>query len=255
VDTQDRDEQLCTLWAQAFELKASEQEHAQLRNLVLSVLKPVAKRYDFIGLEAESLIEDFYIDRIIVNRSVPFMKHTGALISMFRNYLIDFKRSKKNHSSSEQSYLHGNEEHDEPEVDINNNPIWQPSFIDDLFMYGLSIESVQESAYCWVKEQEPWVIWMLALHTCGEDDNHEPLCKIAKYYDIPAYHSKAVKLGITRGKYDQLGESSMIGKWLCSLLKTDHIEADAMGTAQLLISILCFSVSDKLANDGKPQFN
>jgi hypothetical protein len=105
---------------------------------------------------------------------------------------------------------------------------------------GLTREFVRQSARQFFSENEKWVHLYLALNTCVEQKTRLSLKSLAEIHQIPSYHCRARKLGITRkkGQFEEGYEDTILGKWLVSLGLAAKIEN--LGAIEAAFKILCW---------------
>ncbi|MEN8217066.1 MAG: hypothetical protein ABFS56_12005 [Pseudomonadota bacterium] len=119
----------------------------------------------------------------------------------------------------------------------------KPEWVSGFLKAGLTRESVGQSAYQFLSENDKWVRLYLALHTCVDQKTHLPLKKLAENHRIPSYHHRARKLGISRrkGQFEEGYEETILGAWLLSLglvAKTENL-----GAINVAFKILCWEAS------------
>lgn len=251
------DDRLAELWRHRQTL--SEAEWSELYQLIVLILRSAHfKELSSLVEEREELIQGFFVHAVMqrgLNGSTATCEHAGALISFFRNFVIDELRSR---NSKNQPLLAGdlgadsevdqNEflEHCANEQDDSTRPHHQPEEI--LIESGLSIEHVITSAHAFITKQEDWVWLYLSAHFCPDDDDSLPLYELAKRHRIPSYHARAARLGITRKKTDVPGDFSktLLGGWLVGLLGTD-ISLNNSDVCIAALKVLCLAVA---AHDG-----
>jgi len=218
---QDNNSILIALWQKRDQL--DEAQWRQLYHLITQVIK--RGHYPQIASLPNSI--DDYIQAFIIRKAFETAQgetmrggqlyFDNALITYFRNFLIDLLRIAQRENT---------EPLDDNEEDTNENAsqlLWQ--------------REVAKSAKDFLQNSEHWVRLYLALHTCAEP--RLALSKLAARYQIPSYHYKARKLGITRHKNDSLQahEKTLLGAWLKSLGLS--LQQDKAATIENAFKILC----------------
>jgi len=115
----------------------------------------------------------------------------------------------------------------------------KPKSVNSFLKAGLNLKFVKASAFKFFSDNEYWVSVYLLLNTCLEKNIQLPLSKLAEIYNIPAYHYKARKLGISllKGQFEKGYEKTILGKWLLSLEISTKIEN--RGAIQVAFKVLC----------------
>jgi hypothetical protein len=116
----------------------------------------------------------------------------------------------------------------------------KPKWVERFLKAGLTRESVRQSARQFFSENEKWVHLYLALNTCVDQKARLSLKSLAEIHQIPSYHCRARKLGITRkkGQFEEGYEDTILGKWLVSLGLAAKIEN--LGAIEVAFKILCW---------------
>jgi len=131
-----------------------------------------------------------------------------ALIIFFRNYLKD--RIKKIKCRNEEPL----------DNEVNNiETSYTADEVTLLWEARLKPEQVILSARQFLESSEEWVRLYLARNFCPDKDQQKPLNQLANDYQIPSYHHRARKLGITRkkGQLEKGYEKTLLGEWLTEL--------------------------------------
>jgi hypothetical protein len=250
------DARLAALWRHRHSL--NEDEWSELYRITVEILRSANfKELSAFGDEREDLIQSFFVQAVMhraLNGSTASCDHAGALYTFFRNYVIDELRSR----SVKQKYvlsgdLIKNEGNDsDPDAFVEacalaaNAPeaasIAQPESV--LAETGVSPETVLTSAKSFLGSQDSWVRLYLAYHFCPDEGDGLPLYELAKRYQIPSYHSRAARLGITRKKNDLPSNYSdtLLGGWLLTLIDGPFEEVHFVLYAAAL-KILCLVVA------------
>jgi len=116
----------------------------------------------------------------------------------------------------------------------------KPKWVRRFLKAGLTRESVRQSAYQFLSENEKWVHLYLALHTCVDQKARLSLKKLAENHHISSYHHRARKLGISRikGQFEEGYDETILGVWLLSLGLAANIEN--IGAIEVAFKILCW---------------
>lgn len=264
----EHNDELRSLWEGRNSLSNS--AWARLRELIHSCLQSSGTiRRKFASLPGDESLSD-YIDHFIVDRvfmpmtregkQTAKLKHANVLIKFFRNYLEDVRKRNKRYvdlgSSNPRSTAAVNPvdmayptTESEEVASLNRSEI----NVGPLALLGLSRNIVADAAKKWLLVQEEWVRIYLAFNHCPEEWESIPLSKLRALYQIPSYHSKARKLGITSKKggfeaYDEF-EKTLLGRWIASLpIEIETENYDAMSAA---LEILCVEALSVCRGDPK----
>ncbi len=227
------DKELKDLWGRRNGL--SREEWKRLCILVQTILSTVRCR-ELSALrdrhDPESLIQDFIVDKVLTSRDSQ-CHGASALYFFFRNYLRDRLRS---HMRLDNHYDDSNEGLPPPDATTDPNP----GIGEVLREAGLSVEQVRQAACQWLSEQEEWVILYLGRFLCPEGDRRLPLSRLAKTYNIRAYHHKAMQLGLVWGHNNpRYFRGTKLGQWLTTLGL--DIEASQWDSLKAALQILCLT--------------
>jgi len=219
---------LIQLWRLRARLSPAEWE--QLYQLVYRVIERSHCLHQLSPLEKRHHIDSFFHDKVFLPTTKKNFKenelfHDHALIVFFCRYLGRIL--------------------DEPYLKravplFDDNDFAAPPNQDEAILLresGLSSEQVKLSARQFLQNSEEWVRLYLALHTCPDDSL--PLKRLAAHYQIPAYHHRAKRLGITRkkGEFEKYYDKTFLGQWLISLGIQAKLENQAL--IELAFKILC----------------
>jgi hypothetical protein len=182
----------------------------------------------------EDLIAVFFADRFVRGvRSLPCDIDRGFLVTAYSRFLWDQIRQLP------------------AGAEIPPNQGAGPATASMLLAnYGLSEEEVKMRAYAFLNAEPPWQelkvkddLWwihcMLADHHCADQNERKPLSRVAVECDIPAYHARAKRLGITGGyaspaDYGQ----TYLGRWIISVLgQVDQTDRDAVKVVREIFCI------------------
>jgi len=220
------------LWERRSQLTNAEWE--QLYQLVFSVLKRSRGACPELGSlpsDIKHYIDCFFCDKVFLPTTKPTFEDNElhakhALIVFFSRYLrdhLDDPYLKRALPLEDESNDNDSDEHFQtaytPDELIRFQTTDTPNELMLLREVGLDSKQVTESARKFIKKSEKWVRLYLALHTCPNKEDRLPLKHLAENYQIPAYHSRARQLGITRkkGEFEQGYEKTLIGQWLVSM--------------------------------------
>ncbi|MDJ0807010.1 MAG: hypothetical protein QNJ78_09275 [Gammaproteobacteria bacterium] len=171
------------------------------------------------------LISRFFADKILLPTKSKKTKSQhitkSYLYRMYENWLVDMVRQPLPQDpdiTSTQTVENG---------DSTNNPP-----LDIFNIFGITQECVLGQAMSFLEAMGHWeflkkkntINWIrifLIEHHCAPDPI--PMSQLAREHQIPAYHHKAQKLGITsaRGGFPNMSdfEASNLGQWVISLLE------------------------------------
>ncbi len=180
------------------------------RRVRLALLRCPAGELSRLPDSKESYIDEFFTEKIFfkAQRTNPEGIQSisgGALCGFFRNFLRDKLDTYKRFSGEEPEL---SEDHR-----VNDNDQQIREFLDETGEQALA-SAVHE----FINELPDWGLLMLSGHFCADDGVASPMSLLCK--DIPSYHYKAQKLGVTVGKRSAsfLGyEHTLIGQWIHSL--------------------------------------
>jgi hypothetical protein len=213
--------------------KLTETEWAELYQLVLVILKrsnPSILRS--LPESKEHYIQDFFLNKVFepVRHNSSSPRGGNELCSYFKNYLIDVYRSVSLRTTD---YV---DDCDDIERACNKAQSDAIPADGEFFEYGISHQDVHKRAILFLEQLDNIGRIYLVLHACA--DAPEPLQKLAERFNIPSYHHRAIKLGITRkkGEFGEDYESTIIGQWLAKVLGLELTANPAVLTA---LKILC----------------
>ena len=249
-----------TLWRARDQL--SEAQWSELYSVVQHVLRH--SRFGILTalpLERDDYINSFFTDKVFLTthgstEDDPSM-HTGGLRTMFKNYLIDLNRRDTSGANRFIEYEH---EHAATMAGEDAPAGWLESLavqIDDadivteLFEHGLTPEQVTRSANAWLERQDRIARIYVGLHLCPDQAEALPLSTLASRYDIPSYHARARKLGITRTKQEITAdgyERTSLGQWLAGELNIRLLPAHGPAL-HIALKILCLVALSEVCSE------
>lgn len=186
----------------------------------------------------KTYIDNFFSDRIFDPARTPPTTDRkpvtlGYLVTMFRHYLNDLLRDPWSKRKVETDIP------DEPES--GNDPL----------AGSLTAEPIRQAAEDFLAGRPPWenlakeLWWIrpyLTRHFCA--DKSEALSTLARQLDIPSYHHKAQKLGITSAKggfSDPTAfRATYLGRWI-DQIGLDLSDDDAPAQVRIALQWLCHS--------------
>lgn len=214
LTVQQRESALCQLWSNRAQL--TQAQWAELYDHVVFGLSHMcrAPQLQSLGDTREEHIQQFFLVKAYEGDYsagwVPY--HFGALCDRFQQYLLDILKSPQH---TRVSSLDDCGDDDEP------NQLAQDMAVLDqseqlLFESGLSETTVRTSASDFLASLEKPDQIYLACHQCADQEESEPISKLAKRMQIASSHYRALKLGITRkkGEFEIGYEETSIGTWL-----------------------------------------
>ena len=267
---QDLDKRLRELWWRRGELDQSEWE--ELFQVVQQKLggQKFSQYSSLPGVLPEDLITDFFQDKVLIpaknsTYQASDLKHSGVLALYYSRYLLDridavpFTSAEEKSGSDQNDYI---ERLSEGNFDVLYAGLREaePDISDVLNDLGLTLEHVCQEAAVFLKTQGAWQhlqkdgYWIrlyLSKHHCTDKEDTVPLDTLARQYDIPSYHYKAKKLGITwtRGGFESPEDfaKTLLGQWIISLGIT--IQRDDPAALHAALKILCHAA---LSSSGTP---
>ena len=182
----------------------------------------------------ENYIDEFFTEKIFFkaqrNASEGIQSISGgALCFFFRNFLRDKLDGYKRFSDEEAEFGEDSIETDEGQQ--------IKEFLDEIGEQALA-SAVQR----FIGELPDWGVLMLSNHFCADEDVATPMSTLCK--DIPSYHYKAQKLGVTVNKRSAnfLGyEHTLIGQWIDSLKV--RIAPENHAIIQFLLGAVCLEAA------------
>jgi hypothetical protein len=193
--------------------------------------------------ERANLIHAFIAERFLINgraSNAGPLANAYALHLFLRNYAISWLRERDRDVSLDED---ADAVADLPEDD-DASCSYANSIMAELRQLlteaGINVEHAGESAERFLGSLDPAERTYLARNTCAEEEDREPISRIADRLALGAnYHSKARLLGITgsKGGFFQGYENTKIGKWLVSVGAT--INAEWQRELVALLAILC----------------
>jgi len=243
---------LAQLWRHRSQF-SEDKEWEQLYQLVYRVLKRSrCSELESLPLDITDYIDGFFCNKVYLPATKPNFEDKElfseyVLIVFFRHYLRDIlddaylKRTDplplENESNDNESDKHFQRKYTQDELMLFQAPQTQ----DELMLLreeGLELKQVSKSARQFLRKSEEWVRLYLALHTCPDKEDRLPLRKLAKIYQIPAYHCRAKQLGITRSELEHGYEKTLIGQWLLSL--DILLISENQYVIEVVLKILCW---------------
>ena len=247
---EERDQRLADLWCIVVANPASERHATELYLLIRQIL--AESRHFSIpdAMQRDSMINAFFLKKVLEPASLgkqQYCFHAGALRQWFGQFLVTEWRKFEMRRADNAGFDEDFDSDDFVEVAAASaaeeacDADCDTSLL--LSEAGLDEEAVRRSADRLVDSLEGWAHLYLAEHLCPPEEERQPLDSIARTYQIPSYHARARRLGITRKKDGTPAdyEKSIIGSWLASF--TDGcMERDQQPLYALLFNFLCRSV-------------
>lgn len=247
---EERDQRLKDLWCLVIANPASERYSTELYQLIRQILRESRRFSAPDATQRDSMINAFFLKKVLEPASLGKKHHcfhAGALRVWFSRFLTTEWRK----FDERKAYGAGFND------DFDNDDFVEAaaaSTADEEFdascdaatllaEAGLDEESVRQSSDRLIDGLESWAHLYLAEHLCPPDEKRQPLDSIAKAYQIPSYHARARRLGITRKKDDTPAdyEQTILGCWLKSFTG-GRMEHDQQPLYALLFNFLCRSV-------------
>ena len=247
---EERDQRLADLWCIVVANRASECHATELYLLIRQILSESRHFSIPDATERDSMINAFFLKKVLEPASLGKQQHcfhAGALRQWFSQFLITewrrFDMRRANGANLDEDF----DSDDFVEAAATSTADEECDAYCDasrvLTEAGLDEEAVRQSAERLVDGLENWAHLYLAEHLCPPEEERQPLDSIAKAYQIPSYHARARRLGITRKKDDTPAdyEQSIIGSWMASFTG-GCMERDQQPLYALLFNFLCRSV-------------
>lgn len=122
----------------------------------------------------------------------------------------------------------------------------------DSFWNPEDVRGLAEAARAFLADNEAWVSLYLGCHFCPEPEHSVALSTLAKRQDIPSYHHKAQKLGITwpRGGFQDISafKRTLLGVWLSA--NRVEVTSSEIGRVSAALKILCAEALKKVRAHG-----
>ncbi len=243
------------LWARLTRLDNAEWN--EFYRLVYTLLERVhVVLPDHLSNTKPDTINEFLAERVVMNAPKLAQKSGsfGYLVRMYQNYIKD--QIRQAHAPDKKASLddgHGLAEPDrravEERIEIQQAHARGMEQLGAIITeHGLEAAQVAEAAHGFLQADPPWqhlapergwIQLYLARHHCAQD---MALAALARAFDIPAYHHKARKLGITytKGGFPDLDafRQTYLGQW-CEHLGIDLSDAEAPEVVRAALKILC----------------
>lgn len=189
----------------------------------------------------ENYIDEFFVEKLFnkalrVEDAAGESLSGGALCQFFRNFLRDQLEHYKAHPLSG----------DDPD-DRWFEPAQHPQTGIEEFLRRFGTDKLAQRIDALLDALPDWGLLMLRGHFCADDDA-VPMSALCA--DIPSYHYKAQKLGITvkKGSDDLRGyEHTLIGAWIVSLGVA--IEPDNLDIMRFLLDALCLEATARVEGE------
>ncbi|MBK1693217.1 hypothetical protein CKO09_00475 [Chromatium weissei] len=230
---QERSDQLIHFWQRRAHLNTTEWN--AFYRLIFQVLRgKYAQIINTLPNESDDYINDFIYDKVYITaNNSSEIYHTGALVSFYRNYLIDKQRALKNvfdpicfndeegdESDPEQQYQnqktfndfivnHDTENEEqllnllelEPETGRVRSEVIQEFrkyFALDLDQITTAAQDFLQAKHQWKKLNQHlwWIRLYLTKHFCTTGEDYWSLSELKRLYPMPAYYSRIVKFGM-----------------------------------------------------------
>ncbi len=192
-------------------------------------------------------IDDFFLKKIVLParakahlRDQP-QRAFSYLIRMFRNYLFDLQRAIASQSKWETEL---------PEPDQEDNEFsYKNESIELLYKHGFQRTTLKYAAQDFLRAAPPWeglqneLWWIFPYLSCHFFATEgESLSTLARRLNIPSYHYKARKLGITsvRGGFpdhDTFVKETYLGGWIAHI-GVDLNDDDGPALVRAVLGIL-----------------
>ena len=171
--------------------------------------------------DREVYVQEFFQDKVYRLDAIPSRVHVGALKTYYVRYLRDRLDEVANRERQFKTADRDEEGDSDPANDRasdSQNDALQADRFAQLRESGVSLEDVSNSAKTLLTTKEPWVAVYLAFHFCPDNEQSEPLVRLARRLGISSYHQKAAKLGINwspakSGNRGMPFEETLIGRW------------------------------------------
>ena len=204
------------------------------RRVRLALLRCPAGELSRLPDSKESYIDEFFTEKIFykAQRAAPEGIQSisgGALCGFFRNYLRDKLDTYKRFSDEDPELS------EDPGTDDDDRHVRE--FLDETGEQELTVAVTR-----FIVELPDWGVLMLSGHFCAEEGTASPMSLLCK--DIPSYHYKAQKLGVTVGKRPASlrgYETTLIGKWIHSL--NVEIAPENRSVILFLLGALCLEAA------------
>lgn len=203
------DQQLLTDYWQRLDRLTEAEWRSFYVNVRRALLRCPASELTSLPDDKESYIDEFFTEKIFFKaqqggNGIQSISG-GALCFFFRRYLkdrIDYYKK----FAPDDVYEHSDNASAMPNDEVH-------TFIRE---YGENRFAEQVAKF--LEQLPPWGLMMLGGHFCADTENAKPMSELCK--NVPSYHYKAQKLGITVSKRTDsfLGyEHTQIGGWIESL--------------------------------------
>ncbi|PQJ97058.1 hypothetical protein [Chromatium okenii] len=229
--------------------------------------------------ESDDYINDFIFDKVYITaNSYSQIYHTGALVSFYRNYLIDKQRALKNvfdpiyfsdqdgnetdqaqqyqDQKSFDDFIANHDEKDQElllnllELEVKTGRIapdlvqaFHKNLAIDLDQITIAAQDFLQAKKQWKKLNKHlwWIHLYLTKHFCATGDDYSSLFELSKCYPMPSYYSRIVNFGLHVPKHNDAAMRSFHSSYCGEWLTSLGITIDAEHRFEIRIAlkILC----------------
>jgi hypothetical protein len=197
------------------------------------------------GTKRRDLVDIFFAEKIFLNagatRAGP-LENVYALHTYLKRFALDIHR-RASHFAVVEDIPHDLTA-ETGGRDSGNAP--PASYAQMLVEAGIDLDSATQSAGLFLNELDSGDFAYLRYNTCVEEDEKEPISRIAARLAIgTGFHFKAKRLGITRSKGETyVGyEKTKIGRWLLSV--GAKLNEEWQEELAVLLTLLCLQVLER----------
>lgn len=270
---EEREKLLCDFWARRASL--TDAEWGSLYSLVFDLLRRCIRCQSLIAQltgTVDEYIQDFFEDKVMANAfRGDRLYHAGALTNYFYHYLLSqLRRQPAPGRTEDEGALE--DQYESADSDGTELTDWiiaalqqregAPD-VENLHQLlschvGVKLDVLIGEARAFLSASGPWEhlqehAWWIRLylccHFCPERSVAIPLVTLARKHQVPAYHNKAVRLGITfRGHAVPGGvlagfSDSHLGRWLVQTGVS--VDGDHRDEMMLALKVLCMVALNK----------
>jgi hypothetical protein len=213
----------------------SESEWTDFYRLTIPILMATRLPPEYAdGTKRRELVDIFFAEKIFLNAGVSKagpLENVHALHTYLKRFALDIQR-RSPPSTAPEDIPHGNA----PPV----------SYTQMLVEAGIDLDGAAQSAGLFLNELDSGDFAYLRYNTCVDEDEKEPISRIAARLAIgTSFHFKAKRLGITRSNGETyVGyEKTKIGRWLLSV--GAKLNEEWQEELAVLLTLLCLQVLER----------
>lgn len=262
----DLNQHLRDLWSRRTTLSAAEWE--TLYTIVYRVLKPKYRSLVAeLAMTPDEAIADFFADKVFaLADNATEVYYSGALGVFYMRYLISLQRDPyvqlrvppdpdAEDFAAELTGLPWNTFNQAVTSEPSASTVPSQRLRDDVAqLLGIALEDITREArdflngqghWSALADESHWIRLYLRCHQCPDQEDAIPVSTLARRHQIPSYHDRAVKIGVTVPKRQDAAleafRASYRGQWLNHLgipVDPEHVEEMSLALKMLCLVAL-----------------